>query len=191
MSNIPEDLSYTAEHEWVSAPNADGVVRVGITDFAQDALGDVVYAQMPEVGTTITANDVVGEVESTKSVSDIYAPVTRRSRGPQRSPGHRFGPDQLRSVRRRLADRDQARRSRRGGVLAQCIRVRTAGRLKLDGHSGRAAGGVVGSQQVAPRRRAALPELPGFSGRHALFAGGTPATNEEESMVGARTEPHR
>ena len=76
MSSIPEDLSYTAEHEWVTAPNADGVVRVGITDFAQDALGDVVYAQMPEVGTTVTANDVVGEVESTKSVSDIYAPVS-------------------------------------------------------------------------------------------------------------------
>jgi glycine cleavage system H protein len=75
MSIIPEELSYTAEHEWVSAPNADGVVRVGITDFAQDALGDVVYAQMPEIGTNIKANDVVGEVESTKSVSDIYAPV--------------------------------------------------------------------------------------------------------------------
>jgi glycine cleavage system H protein len=76
MSIIPEELSYTAEHEWVSAPNPDGVVRVGITDFAQDALGDVVYAQMPEVGTAIKANDVVGEVESTKSVSDIYAPVS-------------------------------------------------------------------------------------------------------------------
>ena len=76
MSIIPEELSYTAEHEWVSAPNADGVVRVGITDFAQDALGDVVYAQMPETGTAIKANDVVGEVESTKSVSDIYAPVS-------------------------------------------------------------------------------------------------------------------
>ena len=76
MSNIPEELSYTAEHEWVSGPNVDGVVRVGITDFAQDALGDVVYAQMPEAGTTITANAVVGEVESTKSVSDIYAPVS-------------------------------------------------------------------------------------------------------------------
>ena len=76
MSIIPEDLSYTAEHEWVSAPNADGVVRVGITDFAQDALGDVVYAQMPEVGTTIKANDVIGEVESTKSVSDLYAPLS-------------------------------------------------------------------------------------------------------------------
>ena len=76
MSIIPEELSYTAEHEWVSGPNADGVVRVGITDFAQDALGDVVYAQMPEAGTTVKANDVVGEVESTKSVSDIYAPVS-------------------------------------------------------------------------------------------------------------------
>jgi len=76
MSNIPEDLSYTAEHEWVSAPNSDGVVRVGITDFAQDALGDVVYAQMPEAGTSVKGNDVVGEVESTKSVSDIYAPVS-------------------------------------------------------------------------------------------------------------------
>lgn len=76
MSNIPADLSYTAEHEWVSAPNADGVVRVGITDFAQDALGDVVYAQLPEPGTTVKGNDVVGEVESTKSVSDIYAPVS-------------------------------------------------------------------------------------------------------------------
>lgn len=76
MSNIPDDLSYTAEHEWVAAPNADGVVRIGITDFAQDALGDVVYVQMPEPGTTITGNEVVGEVESTKSVSDIYAPVS-------------------------------------------------------------------------------------------------------------------
>ncbi|CAM3185250.1 Glycine cleavage system H protein [Arthrobacter ulcerisalmonis] len=76
MSNIPEELSYTAEHEWISAPDANGVVRVGITDFAQDALGDVVYAQLPESGTKVTANEVVGEVESTKSVSDIYAPVS-------------------------------------------------------------------------------------------------------------------
>jgi glycine cleavage system H protein len=76
MSNVPGDLAYTAEHEWVSAANGDGVVRVGITDFAQDALGDVVYVQMPEVGTEVSANAVVGEVESTKSVSDIYAPVS-------------------------------------------------------------------------------------------------------------------
>jgi glycine cleavage system H protein len=76
MSNIPEDLSYTAEHEWVSAPDSDGVVRVGITDFAQDALGDVVYVQMPEAGTKVGAASVIGEVESTKSVSDIYAPLS-------------------------------------------------------------------------------------------------------------------
>jgi glycine cleavage system H protein len=78
MSNIPAELSYTAEHEWVSAPNADGVVRVGITDFAQDALGDVVYVQVPDLDTEVNANTVVGEVESTKSVSDIYAPLTGR-----------------------------------------------------------------------------------------------------------------
>ncbi|WP_125611374.1 glycine cleavage system protein GcvH [Specibacter cremeus] len=76
MSNIPAEFSYTAEHEWVGAPDADGVVRVGITDFAQDALGDVVYVQMPDAGTDVTADTVVGEVESTKSVSDIYAPLT-------------------------------------------------------------------------------------------------------------------
>jgi glycine cleavage system H protein len=76
MSNVPADLSYTAEHEWVTAADGEGVVRVGITDFAQDALGDVVYVQMPEVGTEVSANAVVGEVESTKSVSDIYAPVS-------------------------------------------------------------------------------------------------------------------
>ena len=76
MSNIPDGLYYTAEHEWVSEPTADGTVRVGITDFAQDALGDVVYVQMPEVGSSVSGADVVGEVESTKSVSDIYAPVT-------------------------------------------------------------------------------------------------------------------
>lgn len=76
MSNVPAELHYTAEHEWVSTGTGDGVVRIGITDFAQDALGDVVYVQMPEVGTEVSANGVVGEVESTKSVSDIYAPVT-------------------------------------------------------------------------------------------------------------------
>ncbi|MDJ0320416.1 glycine cleavage system protein GcvH [Pseudarthrobacter sp. PS3-L1] len=75
MSTIPADLTYTAEHEWVSAPSSEGVVRVGITDFAQDALGDVVYAQMPEPGTEVKAKEVVGEVESTKSVSDIFAPL--------------------------------------------------------------------------------------------------------------------
>ena len=73
----PEDLKYTSEHEWVRSPGeAEGSVRVGITDFAQDALGDIVYVSLPQVGDTVTAGDTCGELESTKSVSDIYAPVT-------------------------------------------------------------------------------------------------------------------
>jgi glycine cleavage system H protein len=70
---VPEDLRYTAEHEWARADG--GAVRVGITDFAQDALGDVVFVQVPDVGTRVEAGGVLGEVESTKSVSEIYAPV--------------------------------------------------------------------------------------------------------------------
>jgi len=74
----PEDLRYTAEHEWVrpAADGGDGAVRVGITSYAQDALGDVVYVTLPEVGAAVTAGDPCGEVESTKSVSDLYAPVS-------------------------------------------------------------------------------------------------------------------
>ena len=77
MSDIPDDLKYTAEHEWVraSSPGA-GSVRIGITDFAQQALGDVVYVSLPEVGANLTKGDAFGEVESTKSVSDLFAPVT-------------------------------------------------------------------------------------------------------------------
>jgi glycine cleavage system H protein len=72
---IPEDLRYTPEHEWVR-PAVDGsTVRVGITDYAQDALGDIVFVQLPDAGTKVTAGESLGEVESTKSVSDIYAPV--------------------------------------------------------------------------------------------------------------------
>ena len=70
----PEDLKYTAEHEWVKA-GEEGPVRVGITDYAQDQLGDIVYVQLPEVGSTVRAGDACGELESTKSVSDLYAPV--------------------------------------------------------------------------------------------------------------------
>jgi glycine cleavage system H protein len=71
----PDDLKYTDEHEWVAAP-ADGVVRIGITDYAQEQLGDVVYVQLPEVGRKVGASDALGEVESTKSVSEIFAPVS-------------------------------------------------------------------------------------------------------------------
>ena len=75
MSDIPADLRYTAEHEWVRRTDS-GTVRVGITDFAQSSLGDVVYVQLPDVGATLSAGDAFGEVESTKSVSDLYAPVS-------------------------------------------------------------------------------------------------------------------
>jgi len=71
----PDDLSYTAEHEWVQRVG-DDTVRVGITDFAQSSLGDVVFVQLPDVGTDVTAGESFGEVESTKSVSDVYAPVS-------------------------------------------------------------------------------------------------------------------
>lgn len=71
---IPEDLRYTAEHEWVSG-DGTGPVRVGITHFAQDALGDIVFVQLPDEGTEVRAGDQLGEIESTKSVSEIYAPI--------------------------------------------------------------------------------------------------------------------
>jgi glycine cleavage system H protein len=73
---FPDDLRYTSEHEWVR--RQEGVLRVGITAYAQDALGDVVYVTLPEAGTAVTGGQPLGEVESTKSVSDVYAPVTGR-----------------------------------------------------------------------------------------------------------------
>ena len=75
MSNVPAELSYTSENEWVSALTAEGTVRVGITDHAQDALGDVVYVDLPSVGDSVAAEDSFGEIESTKSVSDLFAPI--------------------------------------------------------------------------------------------------------------------
>ena len=72
--NVPEDLAYSSDHEWIRADG--GRARIGITDYAQDALGDVVYVQLPEVGTEVQAGEAFAEVESTKSVSDIFAPVT-------------------------------------------------------------------------------------------------------------------
>ncbi len=82
---IPEDLRYSSDHEWIRALDADAsaaispdtpVVRIGITDYAQNSLGDIVFVQMPEPGTTIEPGESIGEVESTKSVSDIFAPVS-------------------------------------------------------------------------------------------------------------------
>ncbi|WP_055477735.1 glycine cleavage system protein GcvH [Sphaerimonospora mesophila] len=75
MTNIPEALSYTKEHEWVAGLDEGSTATVGITAHAAEQLGDVVYVQVPEVGATVSAGDAVGEVESTKSVSDIFCPV--------------------------------------------------------------------------------------------------------------------
>ncbi|WP_446214912.1 glycine cleavage system protein GcvH [Micromonospora sp. IBHARD004] len=72
---IPEDLRYTAEHEWVVGADG-GAVRVGITHFAQDALGDIVFVQLPDEGAVVAAGEPLGEIESTKSVSEIYAPIS-------------------------------------------------------------------------------------------------------------------
>lgn len=74
---IPDDLMYTTDHEWVRDPGErEGSVRVGVTDYAQEQLGDIVFVQLPEAGHTVSAGDPVGELESTKSVSDIYAPIS-------------------------------------------------------------------------------------------------------------------
>ena len=72
---VPEDLLYSEEHEWVRR-DAEGRVRIGITDYAQDALGDIVFVELPAVGTQLASDETFGEVESTKSVSDIFAPVS-------------------------------------------------------------------------------------------------------------------
>jgi glycine cleavage system H protein len=74
MADVPDDLRYTAEHEWIRGKS--GTVRIGITDYAQEALGDVVYVSLPEQGASVSKGGAVGEVESTKSVSDIFAPVS-------------------------------------------------------------------------------------------------------------------
>lgn len=72
--NVPDDLRYSSDHEWVRLE--DGRARIGITDYAQDALGDVVFIQVPDAGSTVRAGEALGEVESTKSVSEVYAPVS-------------------------------------------------------------------------------------------------------------------
>lgn len=75
MSLVPADLKYTKEHEWV-LPISENRFRIGITDFAQSSLGDIVYIQLPKVGDSVASGAVCGEVESTKSVSEIYSPLT-------------------------------------------------------------------------------------------------------------------
>lgn len=74
--DTPDDLLYTSDHEWVRVEGSGNVARVGITDYAQDALGDVVFVQLPSIGVVVSIGTTISEVESTKSVSDIYAPLS-------------------------------------------------------------------------------------------------------------------
>jgi glycine cleavage system H protein len=76
VSSVPSDLRFTKEHEWVAPTPSTKIFRVGITDYAQSALGDIVYVQLPKVGQSVKAGEVCGEIESTKSVSEIYSPLT-------------------------------------------------------------------------------------------------------------------
>ncbi len=98
--SVPAELRYTQEHEWVAIDG--GTATIGITDYATQALGDVVYVSLPEVGAAVTAGEPCGEVESTKSVSDLYSPRGRRGRRGQRGTRRRSRPDQRRAVRARL-----------------------------------------------------------------------------------------
>jgi glycine cleavage system H protein len=113
--NLPEDLKYTAEHEWVRATEGH-TLRVGITDYAQSALGDIVYVSLPGVGTAVTAGQPMGEVESTKSVSDVFAPIAGTVLAAT-TPWSRSPSAQLRPVRGGLDRRYRGRRHRRGQPL--------------------------------------------------------------------------
>ena len=107
----PDDLKYTTEHEWVRSPGeTEGSVRVGITHYAQDALGDIVYVSLPEVGEELTAGSTCGELESTKSRQRSLRAGLRHGRGPQRGPRRDPRAGQQRPVRRRLALRRHRQR---------------------------------------------------------------------------------
>ena len=98
MSDYPEDLKYSTEHEWVRSGNGS-TVRVGITEYAADQLGDIVFASLPSVGEAVAAGDACGELESTKSVSDIFCPVSGVVVGGQRAAGEQPRDHQRRPLR--------------------------------------------------------------------------------------------
>ena len=129
MSDYPEDLKYSAEHEWVRSGNGNSV-RIGITEYAADQLGDIVFVSLPEVGDTVEAGDACGELESTKSVSDIFCPVPGviTATNSVARPPPRDG--QRRSVRGRLALRARVGRVRGPRRFAGCrFLCGTGGRL--------------------------------------------------------------
>ena len=124
--NVPEDLRYTSDHEWARLEG--GQIRIGITDYAQDALGDVVFVQLPEPGATVAAGESFAEVESTKSVSDVYAPVNGTVVEVNAELGDVPAEAQRGPLRGGLALRDPARRRRRPVLAAGRGRVPEADR---------------------------------------------------------------
>ena len=113
VSDIPKDLLYTEDHEYVKPTDDANVVAIGITDYAQGELGDIVFIELPKVGATFAKHDVFGTVEAVKAVSELYSPVARRSRRGQRSPRQGAGAGEHLAVRRRLDDQGPAQGRRR------------------------------------------------------------------------------
>ena len=107
MSNVPDDLVYTAEHEYVAPDGDQAVVRVGITDYAQGELGDVVFVNLPKPGEQFDAHQSFGTIEAVKAVSELYSPLAGAGRRGQRRARGRPGGGQPRPVRRRLDGRAQ------------------------------------------------------------------------------------
>jgi glycine cleavage system H protein len=120
--NIPADLKYTESHEWVRQ-EADGTLTVGITEYAQDALGDIVFVELPQVGKAFTAGDDAAVVESVKAASDIYAPVSGTVTAVNQADRRRPGLDQRRRLRR-LAVQAAAERPGRDQRPAGCCGLR-------------------------------------------------------------------
>ncbi len=116
--NVPEDLRYSADHEWVKVEGERA--RIGITDYAQDALGDVVYVQVPPIGATVKAGESFSEIESTKSVSDVYAPVTGTIVEVNADLADIAAAVERRPLRRGVALRHRDGRLRRARRVARC-----------------------------------------------------------------------
>ena len=161
VTHIPDHLQYTAEHEWVDGPDGDGIVTFGITDFAQDALGDIVYVSLPAVDAQVVAGEPCGEVESTKSVSELYAPVSGVVTARNDALDGDSRAAQLRPVRRRLDGAGAGRRRGPADRAARRLGVRrphgllTRSRGRMLSTSGRDSSGAgpAASRSVRPGHR--------------------------------------
>ena len=183
MSEIPPDLHYTTDHEWVRR-TGDDTVRVGITDFAQSALGDVVFVRLPDVGTDLTAGESFGEVESTKSVSDLYAPVSAKvvavnedlDASPELVNSDPYGGGWL-------LDLQVAGRSAGEGFRG------IAGRRRIPRHAGRMILVIVPSarRQCTPDREAFSSRRRSGGGRHIGLLCAVRSSHRRSQRVGSRS----